>query len=209
MALSIKVDVSQAALQAPAGVRTRAAALKGARLNTQIGRGVAELFKEHFFELDRERPNALGGQRSHFYGDAAKATSSSGDESGATVTVATQGIRQRLLGGTIRAVNGKYLTIPARAEAYGKRAREFKDLRFVKLRGDRAMLVQADSQTVHFGRRKDGAATPGSVKGGLVMYWLVPSVTQGPDRSVIPSESEIRNTIGEVVQAAWQRKEKA
>jgi hypothetical protein len=207
MALSIKVDVSQAALKAPAEVRARAAALKGTRLNTQIGRGVAELFKEHFFELDRERPNALGGQRTHFYGDAAKATSSYGDEAGATITVAQQGIRQRLLGGTIRAVNGKYLTIAARAEAYGKRAREFKDLVFVKLSGDRAMLVQADSQRVFFGRRRDGRATQGEVRGGLVMFWLVPSVTQKGDPTVLPRETQIREVVMTVANTAWARSE--
>lgn len=205
MALSIKVDVSQAALQAPAEVRARAAALKGARLNTQIGRSVAELFKENFFKLDRERPNALGGSRTHFYADAAKATSSEGDDTGATITVSQQGIRQRLEGGTIRAIKGKYLTIPARAEAYGKSVRSFKNLRFVKLSGDRAMLVEVDQQGVSFGKKKDGSVSRGHVSGGLVMFWLVPSVTQKGDRSVIPRETQIREVVFATANVAWMR----
>jgi hypothetical protein len=202
MALSLHVDISKEAERAPAELQRRIAALRGARLNTQIGRGVAELFKDHLFELDRTRPNALGGKRTHFYADAAKATSSEGDDAGATITVAQQGIRQRLEGGEIRAQNGKYLTIPARAEAYGRTAREFRNLVFIKLSGDRAMLVEANSRDVSF---RGGKAKGGKERGGLVYFWLVPSVHQKGDRTVLPAEAKIRARVLEIVNIAFRR----
>jgi hypothetical protein len=199
MAISIKVNVSGDLRGAVRQIEDRKASLLGAKLNVQIGRRVAELFKERFFNLDKERPNQLGGKRTHFYADAAKAVSSEGNAKEAIVTVAQQGIRQRIEGGTIRPIKGKYLAIPARTEAYGKGPREFKNLRFVKTeRG--AMLVEAAP--------KDGGAVKGKVKGGLAMYWLVPSVTQKGDPTVLPRRDEIERVVHEVVLAAAKREQR-
>lgn len=99
---------------------TRQHALKQA-----IGGAVQREFQDHLRRLDAQRPNQLGGVRTHFYGDAAQATFFAVTNDGATVTVAQQGFRQRVLGGTIRPVRSKWLTIPARAEAHGKRAGKF------------------------------------------------------------------------------------
>jgi hypothetical protein len=190
MGLSITVDISKAALDAPAVLR-RAAALQGKKLNTQIARGVQQLFMSHFFELDRTRANDLGGKRTHFYGDAAKATASEGTDSEAIVTVAQQGIRQRLEGGEIHAKPGSWLTIPARGEAYGHRAREFHDLHFVKLKNGNAMLI-AGELTGATGKmdKKGNLITRGGTEEGVVMYWLVKDVIQEKDPSVLPSEEK-------------------
>src|SRR5687767_8092490 len=106
MAVSIKVDLSRELAQEPA----------------QLQKRVALLFRDHLLALDKERANKLSPNRSHFYSDASRAVSSQGKESEAIVTIAQQGIRQRLEGGEIKPrAGGKYLTIPARAEAYGRR----------------------------------------------------------------------------------------
>lgn len=204
MALSQKVEISQNLLAAPMEVQRRALALKGAKLNTQIARGVQQLFVGHFFELDKTRANDLGGKRTHFYGDAAKATSSEGTDSEAIVTVAQQGIRQRLEGGTIRAKPGSWLTIPARGEAYGRRAREFHDLHFIPLKNGNAMLV-AGELTSATGKldKKGNVVTRAGSEEGVVMYWLVKEVTQAPDRSVLPSAIEIEAAVVSTVDAAW------
>jgi hypothetical protein len=208
MGLSITVDISKAAENAPAEVLRRARALQGKRLNTQIARGVQQLFQKHFFALDSSRANGLGGQRTHFYADAAKATSSEGTESEAIITVAQQGIRQRRFGGTIKARPGSWLTIPARAEAYGRRAREFHDLHFVKLKNGNAMLIAggATGLTGKFNKKGEAIERGGSEE-GVVMYWLVPSITQDADPSVLPTETEVRDIVRGVINAAWQRKD--
>lgn len=208
MALSQTVEISANLLAAPMEVQKRALALQGQKLNTQIARGVQQVFMAHFFELDRTRANDLGGKRTHFYGDAAKATSSQGTETEAIVTVAQQGIRQRLEGGTIRAKPGGWLTIPARAEAYGRRAREFHDLHFIKLKNGNAMLV-AGELTGATGRmdKKGNLQTRAGSEEGVVMYWLVPEVYQAPDASVLPKAIDIEAVVVKTVDAAWGRKE--
>lgn len=189
--VSLALRVERTAGDADAAARL-ARALRPERLNPVVGRSGVNLFREHFFRLNAERPNKLGGKRTNFYGDAARGTSSTVLPDGALVSVNQVGIRQRWLGGTIRAKPGKWLTIPARAEAHGKRAREFDDLRFVLLTGDErggAALVRNESTALKRKRdRKTGAVSfvAGEERGGEVMYWLRRSVTQRPDPSVVP-----------------------
>lgn len=150
-------------------------------LSRVAGEAAAQAVRDHFVKLDSSRPNALGGRRTHFWGKAARSVTSSPTKDGAEVTVSHTGVRQRLYGGTIRAVNAKYLTVPARAEAHGRRARSFKNLKFVPFAsGSRALVVTG-------GKR--------SKRAGLVMYWLVPSVTQAADPSVLPSEAQLQEAV--------------
>lgn len=203
MAVTVELNLSGFEA-AERSMKARIDALRGARLNVQIGRGVANLFRDHLFRLNGERANALGGPRTNFYSDAAKATHSEGNDTEATVTISQQGMRQRLYGGTIRARNKKYLTIPARAEAYGRGAREFHDLHFVKLKNGTAMLVAGELTGVSKKLNSDG--TLRSRKGleeGVVMFWLVPSVVQKADRSVLPSDFAIEEAIRKVITDAW------
>ncbi len=164
-------------------------------LNERVGESVASMVRAHLVRLDGERANALGGKRSHFYREAAKGTSSRATAQGAEVTIEKLGLRQRLYGGTIHAINSKYLTVPARKESYGVPAREFPgDLKFVQFKSGAKALV-LDDQT-HAVDEAGNYATHSRKKSkkksvGMVMYWLVPSVYQRPDPSVLPSESAI------------------
>lgn len=156
-----------------------------------MGRSVANLVRDHLAKFNAAHPNRMGGTRTNFYAQASKATSHEVTGDGAMVTVAQQGIRQRLFGGEIHPVNAKWLTIPARAEAYGHRASDFNNLRFVVLPGGGAALIEGERSDVKIGRaKKDGSR---SVKklgeaGGGVMFWLRKSVTQEGDPDVIPSD---------------------
>jgi len=164
------------------------------------GRAAANLTKDHLFALDT-RVNQLGGPRTHFYSSAAKSVSQVQKRGGVVAFDVTKlGLTQRWLGGTITAGKGissasggptKYLTIPARAETYNVPPSAFSDLKFVPRRGGGAMLVQALQTTVSIGKK---AVARGIQLGGLVMYWLVKSVTQKPDPSVMPTEEELLNT---------------
>jgi len=137
-------------------------------------------------------------------------SSSTSNNLGAEVRIGmgTVGLRQRLLGGTITAGRNiskfsgkptKYLTIPARAEAYGKRSFDFSNLRVLFGRGGKAIaLVEADATKVELGpkNRKTGARSYSTqATGGAVMFWLVTSVTQQADPSVLPPTESIGNTV--------------
>ena len=172
------------------------------KLKPEIGQSVVNLLKAHLYNLNSTRANDLGGTRTQFYSQAAKATQYRTPEGEVVVSVNHVGIRQRLQGGPIKPKPGKkYLTIPAIAESYGKRAREFDNLRFIPTRRG-GMLVEADATRVSFGKK--GAKSKGET-GGRVVYWLVPSVIQKPDSSVVPTPAEIEATAFQAVQKAFDR----
>jgi len=141
------------------------------------GRASANLVQKHLRGLDRARPNALGGRRSHFYSLAAMAVSFVTDPQGALVTVAHLGIAQRYYGGTIRPINANALAIPARPEAYGRRPKDADNPQDLFVRPGRA------GRTAVLARREG--------KRLQIWYWLVKSVTQDPDPTVLPTEAEI------------------
>ena len=166
-------------------------------------RGVANETRDFYAELEQSRPNKRGWPRQHFWSAVRRSVNNPVIKSpeAATVSIAHVGIRQRVQGGYIRPTGGKkFLTIPATAEAYGKRAREFGNLRFgfaesVPGSGNLApALVDAGQQRVAFGRRrKDGsrAVKPGEDLSNKVFFWLVRQVYQPADPTALPSEDRL------------------
>lgn len=172
--------------------------LKTGAIENVMGRAVVNKLQAHFLQLNASRANELGGDRTNFYAGAAKSTNSQARPGEVKISVNQVGIRQRYEGGEIRPLAGKYLTIPASAEAYGHRAREFSDLRFGfaenKFGNLQPALVRASSSQVKFGRQKnDGtrAVKQTGSRGGEVMYFLCPRVFQRADPTVIPPEAEL------------------
>ena len=166
-------------------------------------RAAGNLVRNHLISLDAERPNALGGTRTHFYAAAAKSVHEPVPVGKGAAFIITQiGLAQRWLGGVIRAGQGEssysgkatqYLAITARAEAYGLPPKNFDDLQFVPLKGGRAMLVQALQTKLKFGRKNKAGVrkVSGTTVGGLVMFWLVKEVDQKPDPTVMPEQEQI------------------
>src|ERR1051325_2278887 len=90
--------------------------------------------------LDNERANQMGRRRSHFYGRHAAETRPDWSESESNVVIGNadfggdtgrNALAAHLFGATIYPRKAKALTIPARSESYGMRAREFEGLRLV------------------------------------------------------------------------------
>ena len=175
-------------------VRRLGRAIRVGALTDAMRRGAVNRVKNHIFALKDTKRNRLGARSTGFYSSAAKATHSTSEPGEITITVSKQGFRQRLEGGRITAIKSKLLTIPATAEAHGKRASEFKDLQFVVL-GGRPALVRAKQTRLKIGgRRKDGTRTirgRETTTGLEVLYWLKKSVLQKPDPSVMPPRQEI------------------
>lgn len=172
------------------------------RINPVLARAAVNVTREHLFRLNGERANALGGQRTNFYAQAARGTNFEVTATGFLLSVNQVGIRQRFFGGTIEPKGGKkYLTIPMRAEAYGRRAREFNNLRFAMVAGIGPALVEAEATTLKRTRsKKDGVSTSrlksAGETGGGVMYRLVRKVTQRADPTVMPSGGEYAVALG-------------
>ncbi|MBI4027887.1 MAG: hypothetical protein HY360_23080 [Verrucomicrobia bacterium] len=165
------------------------------RVRSVGGRALVNTLRAHFFRLDRERANQLGGKRTHFYGQVARSVQDPRLD-GDTINVSINhiGIAQRYFGGEITPKKAKYLTIPARAEAYGKRAREFDDLQILFGRGGPVALVQREQLEITLGRKRkkgDRKVETEEIVGGGIFYWLVKSVTQKPDPTILPPENEL------------------
>lgn len=161
-------------------LRQVVAGLQPVRLAPVAARAAQQAVKEHLYARDAVG-NRLGGRRTHYYGQAARATSFEVQGPLVIVSVTQIGIRQRFYGGTITPKKAKYLTIPARAEAHGKTAREWGErLVLVRSRGGEPVALALNS--------KSGP--------GLVMYWLKKSVTQAADRTVLPEPDTLREQIG-------------
>jgi hypothetical protein len=195
--LDIRDDITPANRRLIGGLRS---------VNPVIGTAVKKLFQDRFLALGS---NKRGFPTTNFWPRAAKATNYQVLPDGVLITVSQQGVRQRLFGGEIHAVNKKYLAIPATAEAYGKSPREFSNLQFfrtkrgggLKARREVAQLVGQ----IGGGKNKGKTKNIGSVLGEVVLFWLVKSVHQEPDPDVIPSEVQIRDTITVIVQDVVDR----
>jgi hypothetical protein len=187
MAFSITIDIKgqvDAKLKALQGV-------KPSSLGLVIGRQVTNLLRARFQELDKTRPNQLGGKRTHFYGDAARSTHYQVQPDGVVVGVSHVGIRQRVQGGTIYPQKAKALAIPAIAEAHGKRPREFNNLRLVILASGPA-LVEAETSEVGF--TKKGKTKFRGSSGGRIFYFLRAKAVQQADPTILPDDQTIEAT---------------
>lgn len=160
-----------------------------------IAEDVNTFIQAHLRQLDTDRPNKMSGVRTNYWGRMAAATHPTAQGDTLTISIGdagSPGMRQHYEGGTI--TGNPWLTIPARAEAHGKRAREFNNLRFIRFSSETAALVvKAGGET---GRRRVRGAKGFSNKKsgideGMILFWLKHSVTQKADPSVLPTSSEI------------------
>lgn len=204
MAVTISIKVTENT------ARPALVALQGVMTVKQLSKNVGEaeviLFQSHF----RNAPaNKMGFPTTGFWKQAVRATNYQATDAGAVISVNQVGVRQRLLGGEIHPVNGKYLAIPARAEAYGKSPKEFDNL-IVAFKGRQPYaLVEAAATKVKLGRKSRGTAGVRSYDtestGGGVYFWLVKSVNQLPDPTAIPDEREIQQTAKETIASVIER----
>lgn len=165
------------------------------RTRAEMGAAVRIELIEHFTELEQDSVHHRTAARllaapTGFYADAARSVQAPVVQ-GENVSIAInkEGLAQRYFGGPIEAKRSKWLTIPAIAQAYGKRAGAFHNLRFVYFRSDLAALVERLSTLVK--RDRKGIFRPIASTLGAVFFWLKPSVNQDPDPTVLPSDDEM------------------
>ena len=178
------------------GLQALKAQLSPARIAAELGPRLTRLMQRNFRTLGT---NKQGWPSTQFWAHAAQATNWQPTNSGLDIICGQIGVRQRLLGGTIKPVNAGALTIPADPAAYGKTAREFSNLHFSLVMNPQTghiqpALVEAAASEVKFGKiKKDGTRKvthTASTLGTHVMYWLCKSVTQQPNPAVLPPDEQ-------------------
>lgn len=155
-------------------------------MNEAVGIRGTEVTRSHLVAIAQSRhatAQRLGAPPSGHWGQAAEKTTFTANQEGATVSIEQPGIGRVAHDVTITPGSGKkYLTLPAIAAAYNQRAYRISGLhvmvRFIG--GERRAVALAT---------KTGA---GADRVETVWYWLVQSVTQKQDRTLLPSDEEYR-----------------
>jgi len=141
---------------------------------------VAILVRDHIANLGRSRHKSadrLGAEPTKFLGKAAQNTTWRADETSGTVTIPAPGFNRAFRDIEILPRSWRFLTIPAVAESYGMRAGR----------------LQAQGWKIW--RPKGRKFLMGSIRGkdAKILYWLKESVVQKKDRSLLPSDAEMRS----------------
>jgi hypothetical protein len=184
--MSVQLTIEAKTDQLEADLRKFMAGLNDkTALNRSVADRATELTRNYLTAIAQSRhatATSLGASPSGHWAQAAEKTSGSADSDAAKITIAQPGIGRALHDVTIIPTGGKkYLTIPAVAAAYAKRAPTVPDL---------VPIIRTIGGT----RRAVALGKKSSVKGvpPTIWYWLVKSVTQKQDRSLLPSDEQYR-----------------
>lgn len=172
--------------------------ISGREIKEVMGVAMRETIQAHFADIAQDAAHhttasAFGVSPSGLYERARGSTHEAEVESeGVSVSIDEEGIAQRYFGGDISARAGGFLTIPARGEAYGHRAREF-DLKLVRFPSGIYALIDPNEEQHE----------------GSVYYWLVRGVHQQGDPSVLPTDEEILGAATDAaathINEVWER----
>jgi hypothetical protein len=200
-------------------------------------RGVSNYLRKFYREKNGREKNKLGGKRTNFWNKVGNTVNNGNPNSAnkaepivespgrVVVTIGSSILPHKIKGGTIKAKNVKYLTIPLVAEAYEKRARRFPDLFVIKSKKGNLLLVKPDKSSGSVPRQKFNAKKEAKRKlpkterpkkeiktlglkvperetptmqeeSGFTPYYLLKkSVTQKPWPNSIPTEKQITDVF--------------
>lgn len=143
----------------------------------RVARRIAPVCKQVWVDHLAEKPqNKMGWKTTKFWERAARSIKYKVEPDGFLLSAHHLGMRQRYYGGEIKPVKKKWLTIPARSEAYGKTAGQFKG-------------------KLQFRMKKGAASAVLTDKKGGVFFWLVKRVNQSADPTVLPPQSRFLEAI--------------
>lgn len=177
-----------------------------AEIHQDIATREENLVRDYLSGLARTRhatADDLGATPTGHLERAAESVHSTSDESGATVSITSPGISRAFEDITIKPGAGKkFLTIPATAEAYGKRAGAFNDLRLAFFKNGLLALVKADQSRLSDRKASGYGIESKAAKTNVrppVYFWLKKSVFQKQDRTLLPSDKLIQSAAEEGV----------
>ncbi|MES2706400.1 MAG: hypothetical protein V4726_07335 [Verrucomicrobiota bacterium] len=135
--------------------------------------------------------NALGAEPTHFFAKAAGSVKASGTDDGVTMTMQRAGLSRAFFTYHLRPIRSRLLTIPIKKESYGKRAREFKDLKWRTFTKEDKAAGKTDTAGLVLGR-------PAEEKGGMfiALFAGTKKATVPQDRKILPSDEEWLKAAG-------------
>lgn len=209
MSLQIRIEVSDKATPALHAMHGKLTDRSG--LNAYIATSAEAGTRQYITRIaasTHETAQRLGAAPTNYLTKRAQLTESTHNADSATVIV-SGAIFRRVLGPVkVEARRSKWLTIPATAEAYGKSAREFNDLR-VQFFGRGLMGLVRAEQSVLGTRARRGfrAETQYGLgwKKSQVLFWLKKSVVLPQDTTLLP-DAQAYSEMGELAARAYLKK---
>lgn len=186
---------------ATSGIANLIAALNSGAQKKVVGVAAVRALKDHLVHREQTDPHrsatALGAPPTGLYADMAQSTSYNITGPGLDITISHNAARQRIEGGEIKPGPGKqYLTIPARREAYGRRAATVGiPLKFgfapdpAHNNTLRRALVAASGS----GKKKANQRQARQDNGAY--FWLVRAVEQDGDDTILPTDDQFFSAV--------------
>lgn len=162
------------------------------KLYHEAAKDVSVLVINHLRKLNGWKhlwADKLHAQTTEFLAKAAENTSYGADEDAGIVTIGAPGFGRAFHDVEIRPKNAAYLTIPASAEAYGKRAGMLASLGWKLWKPKGRKFLMGSTQDVE----------------PKILYWLKASVHQKQDRDLLPSDADMQRAAAGAMMAEIRR----
>lgn len=172
--------------------------LQPARIARAGAEGALPVVQAKFRDLSGSNRNRFG-VRSSFWNRMLSGTSVVQEGERAMIRMPRE-MALRYFGGTVVPKAGKYLTLPLRAEAYGKSVRQFDGVKFARI-GGQLFAFTTDLDTA--GERATGARQLRRYRQSYVgrrritlLYVLKTRATIAGDKGVLPTNQELASGAG-------------
>lgn len=179
--MSLLIQIALGADVAPILRQLSDALEDGTELHRYVAGEAERMTRDHILEASLTRHKTaerLGAQPTGYLERAAEGVSSRAETDAAVIVLGGDNqIFKRAFGPVeVRPRTRKFLTIPAKAAAYGKRAREF-DLELIVFKAE-----DSDAARLALGKRNGDEVD--------VYYWLVRKATLPEDRGLLPTDDQ-------------------
>ena len=164
------------------------------KLHKAAASGVLPLVQGSFRRMAASNKNKFG-VRGGFWNRMVSGTRTEATADSAKILMPRE-VGLRYHGGTITPKAAKYLTIPLRAEAYGKSPRQFKDIKFARIGGKlfafTTDLTEASTRRPTGARKLRGASSNAVGRRRITLLYLLASkATIAGDKNVLPTDEAI------------------
>lgn len=157
---------------------------------------------------DHRTASRLGARPTRFYPRAAGSINAYGLDDGVSLVMQRAGLSRAFYTYVITPKHGpKWLTIPVNKQAYGKRARDFRDLKWRRFTKEDVAAGKSDAAGLVLGKpAAKGSKKRGVQRGMFVALFRAAKKTVVPqDRKILPSDEQWADAAEEGVWSYFQR----
>ena len=176
------------------GLRAMMARLRDrTALHAEMGMAVERQVARHMRDTKVPQGNRLGGTSTGFWMKAIASIKGTSDRNAARVWIPARGVALQYYGGTVRAKNKPYLTIPISPLSHGKSVKEMGGhlYRFLSKKGNLILATDPNPSRGGSSKSRKPRSGPPRYRGGTPLYVLLKSVHINAHPDVLPQEAAI------------------